>query len=281
MPEARATTGFTGRALTFSWPVPRVALVTFTRAADLNTLSLALLEELRSALGNARARRAAALVLTGQGRAFCAGAELKLFLDPAAPIGSAPDQWRDRYIGPVAELFDSFEEMPFPIIAAINGYALGGGAEMALSADFRLMAEDAKFGLPETRLGAIPGAGGVQKLIRHLGRTKALEWSILGQHLDAKALDQAGLLYKLTPAASLLDDALTLAGTIAALSPAAVAQAKRTVYASEDADLRTARRFGVEALTSLMSTTEWREGVNAFLEKRAPCFIDPDEWDRQ
>lgn len=278
MPDARASTGFTGRALSLAWPVPRVALATFTRAADLNTLSLDLVEELRAALHDARARRAAALVLTGQGRAFCAGADLTLFLDPAAPIGGTPDQWRDRYIAPLAELFDSFEEMPFPIIAAINGYALGGGAEMALSADFRLMSEEAKFGLPETRLGAIPGAGGVQKLIRHLGRARALEWSILGRHLDAQALDHAGLLYKRTSGESLLDEALALAGAIAALSPAAVAQAKRTVYASEDADLRTARRFGVEALASLMSTAEWREGVNAFLEKRAPRFVDPDDW---
>lgn len=274
MPDRAARDGFAGRALRFEWAAPRIALATFTRPEQLNTLSLELLEELQLSLETARTWRAAALILTGEGRAFCAGADLNLFLDERAPIGAAPEQWRDRYIAPLAELFDSFEEMPFPVIAAINGYALGGGAEMALSADFRLMARTAKFALPETRLGATPGAGGVQKLIRHVGRAKALEWTILGEHVDAEELDRRGLLCGVTDAEALLDASLGLARRIVALSPSAVAQVKRSVYVAEDADLRTARRFGVEALAGLMGTAEWREGVNAFLEKRAPRFVD-------
>lgn len=277
MPDPGARAGSGGRALRFEWAAPRVALATFTRAGQLNTLSLELLDELELALQAARAGGAAALVLTGQGRAFCAGAELKLFLDPDAPIGSTPAQWRDRYIARLAGLFDRFEDMPFPIVAAINGYALGGGAEMALSADFRLMSRTAKFGLPETRLGAIPGGGGVQKLIRHLGRAKALEWTILGEHKEAGELDRLGLLYKATSPETLLEESVALGRRIAELSPAAVAQAKRCVYVSEDADLRTATRFGVEALATLMGTSEWREGVDAFLGKRPPRFVDPAE----
>jgi len=273
MPEPAARAGFQGQALKFAWVAPRVALATFSRPAQLNTLSLELLDELERALQAAREGSAAALVLTGEGKAFCAGAELKLFLDPRAPIGDTPSQWRDCYIARLAALFDSFENMPFAVIAAINGYALGGGAEMALSADFRLMSEAARFGLPETRLGAIPGGGGVQKLIRHLGRTKALEWTILGEHLDAATLERYGLLYRVTASEALLDASIALAHKIAALSPAAVAQAKRCVYVSEDVDLRSATRFGVEALATLMGTSEWREGVNAFLEKRAPRFV--------
>ena len=276
MPDQSARNAFTGQALRFEWR-SRVAVATFTRADELNSLSLELVDELRRALQMAKAGRAAALILTGEGRAFCAGAHLKLFLHESAPIGTTGAEWRDRYIAPIAELFDSFEEMPFPVIAAINGYALGGGAEMAISADFRLMSRTAKLGFPETKLGATPGAGGVQKLIRHLGRTKALAWTILAEQLTAEDLHEAGMLYAVTEPEDLLAEALKLAEKISRLSPAAVAQAKRSVYVSEDADLRTARRFGLESLAGLMGTVEWREGVNAFLEKRPPRFVPDDE----
>jgi enoyl-CoA hydratase/carnithine racemase len=268
---------FVGKALRLEWPRKRVALATFTRAKELNTLSLELLSELRRALAIATRHRAAALILTGEGRAFCAGASLKLFLDEHAPIGRTPAEWRDRYLAPTAALFDSFEQAPFPVIAAINGYALGGGGEMALSSDFRIMSRTAKFGLPETKIGATPAAGGVQKLIRHVGRTKALEWIILSTHIDAAAMEKAGLLFAVTEPDQLVATALDLAEQISRLSPAAIAQAKRSIYVSEDADLQTAQRFGLEALCSLMSTSEWREGVTSFLEKRPPRFVDDSD----
>lgn len=276
MPESVSREGFEAGALRFEWRRKRVAVATFTRAEELNSLSLELVAELRQALDAARLGRASALILTGEGRAFCAGAHLKLFLQEEAPIGTTAAQWRDNYIAPIAALFDSFEEMPYPVIAAVNGYALGGGAEMAISADFRLMSKTAKLGFPETRLGATPGAGGVQKLVRFVGRTRALQWTILGEHLDARELQEAGMLYAVTEPDALLSEAVALAEKIAELSPSAVAQAKRSVYVSEDADLRTARRFGVEALAGLMGTEEWLEGVNAFLEKRPPRFVADD-----
>ncbi len=276
MPETTPRKGFTGRALRFEWGCKRVAVATFTRADELNSLSLELIGELQQVLSAAKLGRASALILAAEGRAFCVGAHLKLFLHEDAPIGTTSAHWRDNYIAPMAEVFDSFEEMPFPVIAAVSGYALGGGAEMAMSADFRLMTPTAKLGFPETRLGAIPGAGGVQKLIRHVGRTRALQWVILGEHLTAQELQAAGMLYAVTEPEALLSEAVALAEKIAALSPSAVAQAKRSVYVSEDADLRTARRFGIEALAGLMGTEEWLEGVHAFLEKRPPRFVADD-----
>lgn len=276
MPEIAPRKDFAGSALKLEWRPGRIALVTFTRADELNSLSLEMVAQLRQALAVATAGRASSLILTGEGRAFCVGAQLKLFLHEDAPIGRTGAEWRDNYIGPIAELFDSLEDLPFPVIAAINGYALGGGAEMAISADFRLMADTARLGFPETKLGAIPGAGGVQKLTRYVGRTRALEWTILGEHLEARELLEAGMLYRMTRPEALLPEALALAEKIARLSPSAVAKAKRSVYVSEDADLRTARRFGVEALAGLMGSEEWLEGVNAFLEKRPPRFVRED-----
>lgn len=263
---------FRGKALHIDWPAAGVALVTFDRKEELNNLSMELISEIGHALEIADQCKAAALILTGSGRAFCAGADLKLVTSEESAIGRSPIELRDRYLAPLAKLFDSFEERPFPIIAAINGYALGGGREMALSADFRLMARTARLGLPEVALGAIPGAGGVQKLIRHVGRAKALEWILLGSHVSAEEAERRGLILEVTEPDQLLPRALALANRIVELSPAAIAQAKTSVYVAEDSDLRTARRFGIEALTTLAGTAEWREGVTAFIEKRKPRF---------
>jgi enoyl-CoA hydratase/carnithine racemase len=267
-----ASTPFRGEALALEWPESDVAVVTFTRPDEMNTLSLALLSELGHALDEVERARAAALVITGTGRAFCAGADLELFTASPSPIGATPLERRDRYIGPIAALFDRFEEMPYPIIAAINGYALGGGCEMVLSADIRLMASAAVLGLPEVKLGAIPGAGGVQKLIRHVGRSRALDWILLARHVTADEALGAGLLHAVTGPEQLVARALDLARGFRACGPAAVAQAKASIYAAEDIDLRSARRLGVEALTALMGTEEWAEGVAAFVEKRTPRF---------
>lgn len=261
-----------GEALRIEWPAPLVALVTFERPDELNALSLVMIEELSQALSIAAQQRAAAVILTGSGRAFCAGADLKLLASPEVELARSPMALRDQYLAPLAQLFDSMEERPFPIIAAINGYALGGGCEMALSADLRVMSRAAILGLPEVHLGAIPGAGGVQKLIRHVGRSKALEWILLGSRIDAAEAARHGLVVEVTEPDQLQERALDLAARLAKCGPQAIGQAKASIYLSEDADLRTARRFGVEALTVLASTPEWKEGVSAFVEKRTPRF---------
>ena len=269
-PAAQAQTR--GETLSIDWLLPGVMLVTLERAAERNALSLAMIEELQQALAIAQNAHAAALILTGSGPAFCAGADLKMLAGPESEFFHSPMALRDKFLAPLAYLFDSFEEMPFPIIAAVNGFALGGGCEMALSADFRILSKAAVLGLPEVHVGAIPGAGGVQKLIRHVGRSKALEWILLGSRISAEEAERRGLVYEIAEPEQLLDRAKALAEKLITCGPLALAQAKASIYVAEDADLKTARRFGVEALTSLAATPEWKEGVTAFVEKRKPRF---------
>lgn len=263
---------FAGETLRLEWPRSHVALATFTRSEERNTLTLTMIEELRQLLDRMQQARPAALIPTGSGSAFCAGADLKLLTSKTSGFFESPSALRDHYHAPLARLFDSLEEMPFPIVARVNGFALGGGREMALSANLRIASDTATFGLPEVRLGAIPGAGGVQKLIRHVGRAKALEWILLGSEVTATEAEARGLVVEVVAPQALIQRAIELGERLAQGGPQALAQAKASIYLSEDADLRTARRFGIEALTSLAATDEWREGVRAFIEKREPRF---------
>jgi enoyl-CoA hydratase/carnithine racemase len=265
-------TGYSGNTMCLEWPRPHVALVTFTRPQERNAMSLEMVDELRAVIAHVTSQRPAALVLTGQGRAFCAGADLKMIASPDAEFFTDAMAFRDKFLAPLALLLDQLEELPFPVIAAINGFALGGGCELALSCDLRLMAPGAELGMPEVSLGATCGAGGVQKMIRHVGRSKALEWILLGSRISAEQAEDAGLLVSVVEAERLVEAALDLAQRFTGMGPRAVAQSKVSVYMAEDADLRSARRFGVEALTALASTDEWHEGVRAFVEKRKPRF---------
>lgn len=274
MPEALGVPAFTGVAVRLEWVERAIAQITLTRPVQMNTLSLELLTEFDQVLDLVDRDGTRAMIVTGQDRAFCCGAHLRYFAGPDASIFE-PFDARDRYLADIALLFDRLEELRFPTIAAINGFALGGGCELALSCDFRVMAEHAKIGLPETKLGAMAGAGGVQKLIRHVGRSKALDWILRGTHLDAATADRYGLCAAVVPGDSLLRTALDLALEMRKLGPRAVAQSKRCIYVSEDADLRTARRFGIEALSMLVGGEEWKEGMQAFAEKRPPGF---DTW---
>ncbi|MDR8398139.1 MULTISPECIES: enoyl-CoA hydratase/isomerase family protein [Paraburkholderia] len=265
---------FEGSAVRLEWAERAIALITLTRPAQMNTLSLELLSEFDHALDLVDMESTRALIITGQERAFCCGAHLRYFAGPEASIHQ-PFDARDHYLADIAVLFDRLEELHFPTIAAINGFALGGGCELALSCDFRVIASHAKIGLPETKLGAVAGAGGVQKLIRHVGRSKALDWILRATHLDAATADRYGLVSAVVPGDMLLQSALDIALEIRKLGPRSVAQSKRSIYVSEDADLRTARRFGIEALSMLVGGDEWKEGMQAFSEKRAPTF---DSW---
>lgn len=264
--------GLPGKALTLSWPQPDIALATMVREREMNTLSLELLVELDHALSAAVAGRARALIITGQGRAFCAGAHLLYFTDEDSRIGGGSFALRDRYLQQIAVLFDRIETLPIPVIAAINGFALGGGCELSLACDFRLMADHAKIGVPEVRIGALAGAGGVQKLHRLVGRGKALEWILLGSHVTAAEALAHGLLTSVHAAADLMPAAFELAGRFRLLGPRAVAQSKMAVRMCGDADLNTARNIGLEALSMLIGGSEWQEGMAAFMEKRPPRF---------
>ncbi|WP_225027564.1 enoyl-CoA hydratase/isomerase family protein [Xinfangfangia pollutisoli] len=258
-------------AMTLTWPEPDVALVTLTRGSAMNTLSHDFLDELEAILDELGPKPIRAMILTGSGRAFCCGAHLDYF--EAENMGQdARFRLRDSYLNRIAALFDRLEEQPWPTIAAINGYALGGGCELALSCDFRIMAKGTFLGLPEVKLGALAGAGGVQKLSRHVGRSKAMEWILLGSHIPAEEAERRGLLYAIAEPEALLASALDLAGKLRALSPRAIAQSKASVYLCEDADLRTARKFGLESLAMLIDSRDWQIGIKAFHGKTAPDF---------
>ncbi len=272
MPPSDTIKAAAGQAVALSWPEPDIALVTMIREREMNTLSLELMAELDAALTASVAGGARALIITGQGRAFCAGAHLHYFTKEDPRIGSGPFALRDRYVLPIATLFDRIETLPLPVIAAINGFALGGGCEMSLACDFRLMADNTKIGVPEVKIGALAGAGAVQKLHRLVGRGKALEWILLGSHISPEEALAHGLLTSVHAADELMPAALELARRFRLLGPRAVAQSKMAVRMCSDADLNTARSIGLEAPAMLIGEKEWQEGMTAFMEKRPPRF---------
>ena len=238
-------TAFDGTAVSLDWPAAGVARARFIRPGEMNTLSFEFIAELGRAIDAAETGRARVLILTGDGSAFCAGAHIKYFLDPASPL-STPIGIRDRYLVPITRLFDRLEAAPFVVIAAINGHALGGGFELALSCDLRLFAATARVGLTEVRVGAFPAAGGVQKLHRLIGRGKALELILLGRQIAAAEADRLGLAYAVVELDDLSGAALALAAEVLRGGRFAVAQAKANIYLSENIDLKSARDFGLE-----------------------------------
>jgi enoyl-CoA hydratase/carnithine racemase len=255
---------------------PEAALcrVTMTREQEMNTLSLELVAELGQVLAEASADpEIRAVILTGRGRAFCCGAHLRYYTTDRQAVGEGPIGARNNYLRHVLRLFTEIETFDKPVIAAINGFALGGGAELALACDFRIMSETARFGLPEVKLGAIPGGGGVQKLHRFVGRGRALEMVLLGQHLTAEQLDRYGLLYRRVAPERLLDEAIELGRQLAGMSPVALAWAKAAVNLATDVDVQSANLYALDAMTLLAAASEdQREGMQAFFEKRAPRF---------
>jgi len=265
---------FNGKAVSLDWPTRAIARLTLTRAGEMNTLSLELLDEFEAVLDLIDKPDTRALIVTGKDRVFCCGAHLRYFAGERAHLFT-PFDARDKYLSRISRLFDRLEDLHFPTIAAVNGFALGGGCELALSCDMRVLADTAKLGLPETRLGAIAGAGGVQKLIRHVGRSKAMEWILRGSHIDAENAEHFGLAAAVVPAEEVQTVALNLAIELRGRAPRAIAQSKRSIYLSEDSDLRTAQHFGLEALSMLVGGEEWNEGMRAFIEKRPPAF---DQW---
>ena len=263
------------RTLALSWPAPRVAQIALTRESETNTLSLELLDDLSLAIDAVTLAKGRVLVITGTGRTFCCGAHLKYFAGADA-IFTERFATRDLHFERIARLFDKIEAISIPVIAAITGFALGGGFEMALACDFRILATTAKISLPEAKLGATPGAGGVQKLGRHIGRGKALEWVLLGRHVATPESEAAGLAYRVVEPDQLAAASLELARELLKLSPQALGQCKASVHFSDDVDLRSDRRFGVEALSALVDSADWREGMAAFAKKRAPRFEPKD-----
>ena len=259
-------------SLDFSWPARGIALARFTRPEQMNTLTIETLKALDRAVDEAEAAGCRAFIVTGSGRAFCGGAHVSYFTEPDPVLAATPLAIRDRYVRRIQEVFDRLQAMPFVTIAAINGYALGGGCELALSCDFRLIAESARIGLTEVRFGTIPGAGGVQNLPKIVGRAKALEITLLGEHLTAAQALAAGMVTATAADATLLDDAFAFAARFTKFSPVAVAEAKRAIYRCQTENTAAASLIALDGVTVAAGSADWQEGMSAFGEKRAPRF---------
>ena len=242
----------------------RVGLIRLNRPKALNALNAALIDELDAALGLFTAEAGiGALVLTGSDKAFAAGADIKEM---------QPKTYMEAYLDDFLVRWEAVARLRKPIIAAVAGFALGGGCELAMMCDFILAADTAKFGQPEIRLGVIPGVGGTQRLTRFVGKSKAMEMCLTGRMMDAAEAERAGLVSRVIPAAQLLEEALKVAAGIAALSAPSVMIAKECVNRAYETTLAEGLRFERRAFHSLFATEDQKEGMAAFIEKRAPAF---------
>lgn len=242
-----------------------VGLITLNRPQALNALCTPLIEELGTALDDLEADDAiGAIVLTGSEKAFAAGADIKEM---------QPKSYMDCYLDDFITVgWERVAATRKPTIAAVAGYALGGGCEMAMMCDFIIAADTAKFGQPEITLGVIPGAGGTQRLTRFVGKSKAMEMCLTGRMMDADEAERCGLVSRVVPADELLDDALKTAGKIAAMSRPAVYMAKESVNRSYETTLAEGVRFERRLFHSCFATDDQTEGMAAFAEKRKPDF---------
>ena len=245
-------------------PRDGVALVRINRPEVRNALNgrvRQLLAEAFTDLGKDPDVRA--IVLTGDGNAFAAGADIK----EMAGAGSADMLLRKSHL-----LWRAIADCPKPVIAAVNGYALGGGCELAMHADIIVTGEGAQFGQPEIRVGIMPGAGGTQRLTRAVGKFKAMMMILTGKPVTAREADAMGLVSLVVPDADVLETALKTAETIAGMPPIAVMQIKEVLLAGMDAPLDTALMLERKAFQLLFDTRDQKEGMQAFIEKRRPKY---------
>ena len=242
-----------------------IALVTLKRPEALNALSQSLLEELAEIPELVQQDpEVRAVIFTGEGKAFAAGADLK-------EIAAIKDPFMGREYALFGQrVFAEIAALPVPTIAAINGYALGGGLELALACDLRVAAKTAKLGLPEVGLGLIPGFGGTQRLPRLIGRGRALDLIFTGRHVDAEEALFLGLVNRVAEDA--LEEAKKLAQKILKNAPIALALAKESVVRGEGLDLAEALEIEADLFGYAAATEDMKEGVRAFLEKRPPSF---------
>jgi len=244
-----------------------VAIVTINRPKVLNALDTATLDELRRAMLELTHDEAVrAVVLTGAGeKAFVAGADIKE-LAVMTPTGGREHAIRGQHV------FDLVEQMGKPVIAAINGFALGGGCELAMACTIRLAADTAKLGQPEINLGLIPGYGGTQRLARIVGKGRALELLLSGDQITAQEAHRIGLVNRVFPAGELLAGARALAASLAARAPVAIHYILEAVGKGLEMPLAQAQGFEATLFGLVSSTEDMREGTKAFLEKRKPVF---------
>lgn len=245
----------------------RVATITVNRPKSLNALNPRTMEEIETAIRVIAADEGIrCVIITGAGdKAFIAGADI-------GAMGTMSGFDEKRFAEHGLGVLRQFETLHVPVIAAVNGYALGGGTELALACDFILASDRAKFGQPEIKLGIIPGFGGTQRLPRRIGAARARELIYTGRMIDAQTAERYGLVNEVYAADELMNAARALAATIAAQAPLAIQQAKAAINAGIEMDLDNALRFETEAVALSFSTDDKREGMAAFLEKRDPVF---------
>ncbi|MCM6777847.1 enoyl-CoA hydratase [Nocardia sp. CDC159] len=244
----------------------RVALITLNRPKALNALNSQVLADITAALDELEADAGiGAVVLTGSEKAFAAGADIKEMQSKS---------YMDMFLADHFAGWDRLTAFRKPIIAAVAGYALGGGCELAMMCDILIAADTAKFGQPEIKLGVIPGMGGSQRLTRAVGKAKAMDLILTGRNMDAEEAERAGLVSRIVPAADLVPTALEVAETIANMSLPAVMIAKEAVDRSFETTLSEGLRFERRVFHSLFATEDQKEGMTAFVEKRAAKFTN-------
>jgi enoyl-CoA hydratase len=245
-------------------PESRTAIVRLNRPKQLNALNGAVMDALCDALEALdRDDEVRAIVVTGNERAFAAGADIGEMAG-----ASAVEMLRSNRIGQ----WDRVRRVSKPIIAAVSGWCLGGGCELAMTLDLIVAGEGAKFGQPEIKIGVIPGAGGTQRLTRAIGKSKAMEMILTGEPISAAAAERAGLVARVVPDELVVEDALALAATIAKQSPLALRLAKEAVNAAYEMSLSDALTHERRLFYLLFASDDQKEGMAAFLEKRSPDF---------
>ena len=246
-------------------PEEAIAVLRLNRPEVRNALNLAvrkLLAEHFRTLGSDEATRC--IIVTGGEKVFAAGADIREMVD------RTPMEILARH---TERLWEPIMSCPKPVIAAVNGYAFGGGCELAMHADIIIAGEGASFGQPEVRIGIMPGSGGTQRLTRAVGKFRAMRMLLTGEPVTAKEALAMGLVSEVVPDGEVFEAALRVAKTIAALPPLAVNQIKEAVLAGQDASLEAALALERKAFQLLFSTSDQKEGMRAFLEKRKPEFL--------
>jgi len=241
-----------------------VGLIRLNRPQALNALNAALIAELGQALNDFdQDPKIGAVVLTGSEKAFAAGADIKEM---------AGKSYMEAYLGDFLASWDRVAHQRKPVIAAVAGFALGGGCEIALMCDFIIAADTAKFGQPEIQLGVMPGAGGTQRLPRYIGKAKAMDLILTARMMDAAEAERCGLVARVVPADKLVDEALAAAKKIASFSQPIALMAKESVNRAFETTLAEGVRFERRLFQAMFATEDQKEGMAAFVEKRKPQF---------
>jgi enoyl-CoA hydratase len=241
-----------------------IGIVQLNRPKVLNALNSELVRELVQALEELdKDQSVYVVILTGDEKAFAAGADLKE-MSEATPVS--------LLLGRRFELWDRIRKISKPIIAAVSGYCLGGGNELAMNCDIIIASETASFGQPEVNVGIMPGAGGTQRLTRAVGKQKAMEIILTGNAVSADEAYRIGLVNRVVPAESLMDEAKKMANEIASKPPISVRAAKEAILRAQDTTLEVGLDFERKAFYTLFATEDGKEGMKAFLEKRKPVF---------